>query len=318
MSKLLVLLLFPAAIFSQSFKIEVDQLFQKKEYEKAVYFIKKYVSSNPNNINAIELLGDAYAYQRKWNEAITYYKTLLKTDDFNANYHYKYGGALGMIAQNGSKIKALGLINDIKNSFLRASELDVEHIDARWALVELYMQLPGILGGSTYKSLKYANELENLSKVDGFLAKGYIYEYDNKPELAEYYYKKAIETEGSLTCFETLTNFSKNENKLEKTVINTKQEYSKHNKNALHYQIGKVSADYNIMLDRGERCLKIYIKNYSARDGVPLEWAYFRLSQIYKNRRNKTEALKWIDKALLKRTGFSQAEEEKKKILSLQ
>ena len=44
-------------------------------------------------------------------------------------------------------------------------------------------------------------ELEVLSKVDGYLAKGYIYEYDDEPELAEKYYKMAIEEGGSLNCF---------------------------------------------------------------------------------------------------------------------
>jgi hypothetical protein len=40
--------------------------------------------------------------------------------------------------------------------------------------------------------LLFANQLEVLSKVDGYLAKGYIHEYDNEPELAEKYYKKAV------------------------------------------------------------------------------------------------------------------------------
>jgi hypothetical protein len=40
--------------------------------------------------------------------------------------------------------------------------------------------------------LLFSNQLEVLSKVDGYLAKGYIHEYDNEPELAEKYYKKAV------------------------------------------------------------------------------------------------------------------------------
>ncbi|MBT8244314.1 MAG: hypothetical protein HKP48_07435 [Winogradskyella sp.] len=53
------------------------------------------------------------------------------------------------------------------------------------------------------KSLLYANELEALSKVDGYLVKGYIYKYDDKPELAEKYYKLALKIGGSITCYET-------------------------------------------------------------------------------------------------------------------
>ena len=70
-------------------------------------------------------------------------------------------------------------------------------------------------------------------------------------------------------------------------------------------------------MDKGERCLKMYIQNHSAKDGVPIEWAYYRLAQIQKHRENKQEAIKWIDKALDIRSDFKQAKEERLKILSL-
>ena len=317
MKKFLFLLLFPMFGFSQSILIEVNQLFQQKEFTKAEQMVSTYVLQNPNDLKAIELLGDAYGHQKKWDNAIEQYKKLVITEDSNANYHYKYGGALGMKALGVNKFKALGIIGDVKEAFLKAAVLDPKHIDARWALVELYMQLPGIIGGSKRKSLKYANELEQLSKVDGYLAKGYVYEYDKQPKLAENYYKKAIEVGGSLACYQKLTNLYETEEQPQKAIANIEEAYEKHNKNHLNYQIGKVSADYNIELDKGERCLKRYIENHSAKDGVPLEWAYYRLAQIQKNKNNKSEALKWIDKALDVRSDFKQAKEEKQKILSL-
>lgn len=317
MKKFLFLLLFPMFGFSQSIVIEVNQLFQQKQFVKAEKIASAYVKQNPSDLKVIELLGDAYGHQKKWDNAIEQYKKLVNTKNENANYHYKYGGALGMKALEVNKFKALGIIGDVKEAFLKAAELDPKHIDVRWALVELYMQLPRIIGGSKKRSLKYANELEQLSKVDGYLAKGYVYEYDKEPELAENYYKKAIKVGGSLTCYEKLTNLYKTENQPAKAITTIEEAYEKHNKNHLHYQIGKVSADYNIELDKGERCLKMYIENYSAKDGVPIEWAYFRLAQINKNRHNKTEALKWIDKALNVRQDFKQAKEEREKILSL-
>ena len=303
--------------FSQSIEIEVSHLFKQQQFVKAEQIASDYAKQNPNDIKAIELLGDAYGHQKKWDEAIEEYKKLVDADDDNANYHYKYGGALGMKALEVNKFKALGIIGDVKDAFLTAAELDPKHIDTRWALVELYMQLPGIIGGNKSKSLKYAEELEQLSKVDGYLAKGYVYEYDKEPELAEIYYKKAIEVGGSLTCYDKLTKLYESEKQPKKAIATIERAYEKHNKNHLHYQIGKVSADYNIQLDKGERCLKKYIENHSAKDGVPIEWAYYRLAQIQKHRANKQEALKWIDKALDVRSDFKQAKEEKEIILSL-
>jgi tetratricopeptide (TPR) repeat protein len=317
MKKFLFLLLIPTFIFSQAIVNDADLLFQQKQFIKAEKMINGYVTENPNDLVGIELLGDAYGHQKKWDGAINQYKKLVDASYDNANYQYKYGGALGMKALEVNKFKALGLITDVKEAFLRAAEIDPKHIDVRWAMVELYMQLPGIIGGSKKKSLKYANELENLSKVDGYLAKGYIYEYDDELKLAESYYKKAIDVGGSLTCYDKLTKLYESENEPIKAIANIEEAYEKHDRNQMNYQIGKVSADYNVELDKGERCLNIYIENHSVEDGLPIEWAFLRLAQIEKNRNNKEEALKWIDKALDMRSDFKQAIEEREKIRSL-
>lgn len=317
MNKFIYLLLLPIFGFGQLNIDRAQDLIKKNQFEQAEQILVEYVNGNPNDIQATELLGDAYGHQKKWDEAIEQYKKLVDSSPQNANYHYKYGGVLGMKSLSVSKLKALGIIGDVKASFLKAAELDPEHVDVRWALVELYMQLPGIIGGSKSKSLKYASELENLSPVDGYLAKGYIHEYDKEPELAEKYYMQALKIGGSVTCFEKLTSFYENQNEPLKAIGNLEKAYRKHNRNAMHYQIGKVCADYNIQLEKGERCLKAFIKNHSVKDGVPLEWGYFRLAQIRKNKLDKPGALKWINKALATKVDFEQAEEEKAKILAL-
>ena len=318
MRLLFFLLFLPIFCNGQSVYDEANQLIEHKQFAKAETLLTRYVSDeNPNDLKAVELLGDAFGYQKKWDEAAQYYKQLVDANPKVANYHYKYGGALGMKALNVSKIKALTLIGDVKEAFLKAAELDPNHIDTRWALVELYMQLPGIIGGSKKKSLKYAEELENLSKVDGYLAKGYIYEYDDEPKLAENFYKLAIKEGGSVTCYDKLTNLYEKEGKSNEAITNLEAANSVHKRNAMHYQIGKVCAEYNVQLDKGEHCLKVYIENYSAKDGVPKSWAYYRLAQIYKHKKNKAEASKWIEKAIAELPEISVFKEEKESILNL-
>ena len=292
------ILMLSSFCYSQT-SIENAELFiAKKEFVKAQNEMTTFLESNPNDLQAIELLGDAYGHQKKWDKAIAQYQKLKQKRPENANYQYKYGGALGMKALSISKIKALGIIGEVKDAFLKAAQLDPNHIEARWALVELYVSLPGIVGGSFSKALVYAQQLEDLSKVDGYLAKGYVYEYDDEPELAEKYYRLAIKTGGSVTCYEKLTNFYEGHDQPEKAIGNLEEAKDKHKRNAMHYQIGKVCADYNIQLDKGENMLKVYLANHSAKDGVPKEWAYYRLAQIYKHRGDTDEALVWIDKAI--------------------
>lgn len=317
MNRLLFLFLCPLLVFGQSELNDIDEFFKQKNYQEAEVILTKYLKKHPNHLKAIEFLGDTYSYQKKWDDAINQYGALLEHKQNHANYHYKYGGALGMKALSVSKLRAVGIIGDVKAAFLKAAELDKRHIDTRWALVELYMQLPGIIGGSKKKSLKFANELEALSKVDGYLAKGYIYEYDDEPDLAERYYKMAIDEGGSLTCFNKLTELFERQNQPEKAISNIETAQKKHQRNALHYQIGKVAAEYNIQLQKGERCLHTYLDNYSAVDGVPKAWAYYRLAQIHRHKRNKEHALKHIDLAIEELPEIKTFKDEKKKILKL-
>lgn len=316
MQKVLLFFLLPIFCSSQANLDGIQSLFDQKQFKKAETQIAGFLNSHPNHMKAIELLGDAFGHQKKWDEAIVEYKKLVDTKPNTANYHYKYGGVLGMKALQ-NKFKAIGLIGSIKSAFTKAAELDENHIDTRWALVELYMQLPGIFGGSKTKSLKYAEQLENLSMVDGYLAKGYVYEYDNEPELAETYYKMAIQEGGSLTCFNKLTNFYENKKQPEKAIENIERAHKNHQRNALHYQIGKVAAEYNIQLQKGEQCLLMYLKNYSAEDGVPKAWAHYRLAQIHTHQKNKKDALKHINLAIVQLPKIKPFKAQKSKILNL-
>ncbi len=317
MRLLIILFILPVCLYGQSTIEDAQDLISKKKFVAAEHLLYDYVEAHEDDKQAIELLGDAYGHQKKWDEAIEEYKKLVKKEPSNADYHYKYGGAMGMKALSVSKLKALGLVGDIKRAFKKAAELDPKHINARWALVELYVSLPGIIGGSTSKSLKYAEQLQQISEVDGYLAKGYVYEYDDEPELAEEYYLKAIKVGGSLTCYEKLTNLYESQKQPDKAISNIETAHKKHQRNALHYQIGKVCADYNVQLDKGEMCLNAYLSNYSAADGVPKEWAHYRLAQIYKHKKDKDNALKHINKALSLKANFKQALKEKSAILKL-
>ncbi len=310
-------LFIPLVLLGQSVSENTAQWFKEKKYAEAVVYLQSHLLKKPQDTTATELLADAYAYQKKWDEAIKIYKELTQQYPNVAQYWYKYGGAMGLKALEVSKIRAFFMINDIKEALHKAAMLDTKHIEVRWALVELYIQLPELIGGSRSKALKYADELEQLSKVDGYLAKGYIYEYDDKPKEAESYYKKAVAVGGSLTCYSKLASFYEKENPAQ--AIKTLEKASeKLNKNTLNYQLGKVSATYNLELNKGEKCLNKYITNYSIEDGVPVEWAYYNLAKIYRHRNSKKQALLLINKAISLNPELEKFKTEKNVILKME
>lgn len=206
---------------------KAEKLYKQEKYDQAKTLFESYLKSNPNHYKTVEYLGDIAGHQKKWDEAIKQYKVLKTQFPKTANYWYKYGGALGMKAKSVNKFKALGMIDDVENAFLTAAKLDVKHIDSRWALVMLYIELPGIVGGSESKAVKYSNELMELSKVDGFLSKGYIDEYFNRYKKAEANYIKAHEIGNSKTTFQKLYNLYLNKIKDKAKATKLKEQFDK-------------------------------------------------------------------------------------------
>jgi tetratricopeptide (TPR) repeat protein len=206
-------LLFPLLIFSQSDFDRGEKLFREEKFEQAQVLLEHVLVTQPSNLKAIEYLGDIAGRNKSWDKALGYYKKLKQLKPTEANYYYKYGGVLGMKAKESSKFQALGMIGEIKESFEKAITLNPKHIEARWALVMIYIQLPGIVGGSETKAIKYSNELLKLSPVDGYLSKGQIEEYFKRYSLAEQQYKKAIAAGSTKVGGQMLANLYKNKMK---------------------------------------------------------------------------------------------------------
>lgn len=211
-------LLFPLLIWSQTQFDTAEKLFKENKWDQAQPLFEAIAKETPSNLKAIEYLGDIAGHHKSWDKAIGYYKKLLQIKPEEANYYYKYGGVLGMKAKDSNKLVALGMIGEIKKSFEKAIKFNPKHIEARWALVFLYIQLPGIVGGSETKAIQYSNELLKLSPVDGYLSRGQIEEYYERYTSAATQYKKAIAAGSTKTGVQLLSNLYKNKkNKSVKT-----------------------------------------------------------------------------------------------------
>jgi tetratricopeptide (TPR) repeat protein len=203
-------LLLPVLLWAQSNFEKGEELYKTANYNKAATYFQLVLNNSPSDLKTIEYLGDIAGHNKEWDKAIGYYQRLKQLRPSEANYYYKFGGALGMKALQVNKFKALGMIGDVKEAFETAIILNPKHIESRWALIELYIKLPGIVGGSEIKALKYSNELLKLSAVDGYLSRGHIEEYFKRYNSAEIYYKKALVIGDSKTAYLKLANLYKN------------------------------------------------------------------------------------------------------------
>jgi len=221
---------FSISLSAQSDFKKAEQFFQKGKYADAKEIFLELYKKKPSDPKVGEYLGDIESHSKRWDNALEYYEKLKNQYPLQADYIYKYGGALGMKASEANKFKALGMIDEVEESFVKAIKLDAKHIGARWALVELYLQLPAIIGGSEKKAQKYSSELFKISAVDGYLSKGHIAEYFKRYPEAEKNYKKAVEVGGSKITYQKLADLYKNKMKQPEKAKATLEEFTEKSK----------------------------------------------------------------------------------------
>ncbi|MCP9201563.1 hypothetical protein MKO06_16755 [Gramella sp. GC03-9] len=282
-----IIYLFVGTAVAQQNLNEAKKHLEEGKIEEARELLVQY----EDDLEAIEYLGDIASFEKDWDAAIDYYKELVEAEPSNAMYNFKLGGAMGMKAYYGSKFQAALLITDVKNYLKKAAELDPKHTETRRALVELYMQIPGFIGGSKTIAQSYASDLDRLNEVDALLADAYIYKIEDYRELAKSKYENAIRTA------------------VRKPNLITR--------NYLKYELGEASAIFEVQLKEGKQLLQEYINDYGYKDLKSPAWAYLRLAQIERLQENQKAALEHIEKSLAIEPGFEKAIVEKQKIQRL-
>ncbi|MGB5359524.1 MAG: hypothetical protein WBN27_06225 [Eudoraea sp.] len=286
---LLLILLHAVCLKAQIVSADIAYLIGSGNYKQASELLLQQPNLYSNPV-LLDKLGETYAYQEEWDKAIEIYKKLTILDGGNPSYFFKYGGVLAKKAQNSNLFVGLTRLGRIRSSFDKTLALDPYHPGAHWALIDLYVSLPGIVGGSYNKAYELAKNLKRISPIDSYLALGYVYEYDDEPANAKTNYFAAL------------------------ALVNDQTEFKR---NQLNYQIGKVCSDYGVQLYRGIKYMSRYIEGHSIKDGVPLKWAYYRMGRLYRKKGNKQNAIIWINKALESDNSFKRALEEKEKIQAL-
>ena len=268
------ILLFFLLIFNfQTQQHYIDSLIDNKQYMVAEKTIINSIKENPNNEILIKKLGDCYGFIKDWDNAIIQYQKLIELDSDNSVYNYKLGGTLAAKANETNRFKSLSLINKSKKYLLKSVELDNKNKPAMWVLIQIYTELPQLLGGSKSLALQYANELEIISLIDGLFAKKYIYDFKNDHKMSNIYLNKIVENLNS---------------------FNSEYDY-----NYLNFSIGELCANNKINLDRGILQLSYYIENFTSRDRSTPDYAYYLLAKIYVHKNDFSNAKEQLDNAFV-------------------
>lgn len=148
---------------SQSYA-DIGKLLIERKFMQAESLLTERLKKSPDDDSAHYYIGQIIVRSRtvdRYDEAIEHLKYCVSSKPNASNYHLWLGRAYGVKAQNAGAFSAIAFIDDIKTEYLRAIVLDPGNFDARYDLIQFYLQTPGILGGSNSKAREIAQEYEN-------------------------------------------------------------------------------------------------------------------------------------------------------------
>jgi tetratricopeptide (TPR) repeat protein len=113
----------------------------------------------------------------------------------NATYHQQLASvALDQLGNQRSMFKALSLSREVRSELQTALGLDPKNVEVMRALMEYLWEAPSMGGGDRQKARQLASQLEQLDRLEGYLAEAQLSEPNGEGNLkAEAALKRATE-----------------------------------------------------------------------------------------------------------------------------
>ena len=166
-----------------------EDLLNRGRVDEAISVLNQQLKSNPENAQALNLLGRSYYALEQWDAAARNAEGAVQREPNNSDFHMWLGRAYGSKADEASGFSAMSLARKTVAEFQKAVQLNAQNTPAKQNLAEFYVEAPGIVGGGKDKARALADQ------SDATLAhwiRARVALKDKKLEEAEREYKESI------------------------------------------------------------------------------------------------------------------------------
>jgi tetratricopeptide (TPR) repeat protein len=290
-----------AALLAASPKAEEGvKLFESGRYGPARAALEAAAKEDPKDARVAFYLGRVFLNANDLDNAVAWLEKATALDPKGSETQLWLGRAYGTQAMKAGLLKQASLAGKVRKAFEKSVELDPGNIDGRLALIDYYLQAPGIMGGSVEKAREQAAEIARRDPMRGHRAQGRIAEYEKHFDAALVAYERAAkEFPGKREPFFWIAGFHSRQKQygkafdaMEKLLAEQPGEPS-----AL-FQIGVFAAASGERLDRGEECLRLYLQHSPKPDEPSLVSAHYRLGLLYEKKGNRDLARREYTTAL--------------------
>ena len=313
---------------------------------------EKLAQQKPNDAYTFYLLAEEKQAFGDDNGALPLAEKAVALEGNNAAYHLCLAEIYGDMAEHAGIFKQISLGRSFKKEAEQAVALDPKILDAKFDLLQFYLDAPGIIGGGKDKAYAEADEIAQLSAVKGFMAQAQIATHEKDTAKAQSFYEKAIQADpddaeagtslasiyasDSQRRYDDATRLALQAIKnapdrigaytVLATVYATEQKWKELDgildelkKNdpddaGAFYQAGRVLLLKGIELPRAEQYFREYLNQEPESGEPPLAAAHWRLGEVLEKENRKTDAVGEIETALKLQPNFPEAKKDLKRL----
>ncbi len=141
-------------------------LFEHGQFAAAQQFFEAFISQYPTDPAGVYYLGRIAFESKQYDQASTWFEQAVQLDSGDSDYHRWLGRTYGQQAQHAGG-EAFFLARKVKTHLEKAVELNPDNIEARFDLMEYYLQAPAFLGGDAAKAKMQAEEITKRNAAAG-------------------------------------------------------------------------------------------------------------------------------------------------------
>lgn len=287
---------------------QATHLFEQNQYQESESILNQLLDDKTLietvNNSALILLSRIALQQNKLDRAEDLFEQSLALSPNTANEYYWFARMSGEQASDASIFTAMGYATDAKEGFLKAIELDPNHLPSHIGLFHFYLSAPGIAGGSVDKAKSLITNIEKLSLNDGAqLRLKWLRDNASADEIASYSLQilnsKSFNAKTQFNAASALVSQSFYAKGFDAFIQLTKLPESEDNQLYRHaslYQMGRTSVVGEIKTAEGILAFENYLKKFSKlpdsiKTQLPSQqWAQYRMNQLLRRNNNIKQA----------------------------
>ena len=132
------------------------------------------------NLIKIERIADSLVQICEFDKPIELYRELVKNNPKSFNYNYKLAATLAARIELMPRIKGAAYVPEMMSQLEKTYKIDDTSLSLNWIMLQVYLEVPGFLGGGKRKARNIVEKISNISKKEGDKAQRL---YENFPKI---------------------------------------------------------------------------------------------------------------------------------------